>query len=364
MSLPGQIICKNFARREHVAAGLWINPEPDSSWREVAGHCDKLNLFCQDYGGFSLHQQSGAQVTFGAFPERQQTFDWIILSLPRQKALLQMLLDCTKGLLAAGGTLWLAGENKAGIKSADKLLKKHFGRVQKLDNARHCTLFEAAEPSIEQPFDSAEYLEVWTTQVFPTQVSKVVPAGKVLEIASYPGVFAHGHLDAGSLLLLETLADQHIDGSVLDFGCGSGVIGACVAAQLKAHHEARHEAQKADWHAARVTFLDTSALALHACEETLSRNNLKGTLLASDGLASVEARFDLILSNPPIHSGLKTDNHLSMQLLANVEKHLQPNGRLIIVANRHLPYENWLSDKFKKVNELSANQNFKVLCAS
>lgn len=346
MSLTSQIVCKNLTRRENVAAGLWINPDRDSSWREAANYCDEFKLFCHDFGAFSFHLQSGADVTFGAFPERQQSFDWIILSLPRQKALLQMLLDCAKGLLAPGGTIWLGGENKAGIKSADKLLKKHFGHVRKLDNARHCTLYEAGEPNIDKPFDSAEYLEVWTAQVC-TKPS----AGKVLEIASYPGVFAHGHLDAGSSLLLDSLADQYIEGSVLDFGCGSGVIGASVATQ--------HEAQ----HAARVTFLDTSALALHACEETLSRNNLKGALLASDGLASVETRYDLILSNPPIHSGLKTDNHLSMQLLASVEKHLQPNGRLVIVANRHLPYEKWLGEKFRDVTELSTNQHFKVLSA-
>lgn len=337
MSLPGQIICKNLAHRERVATGLWINSDQDSSWREASTHCKALKLFCQDHGAYSYHQQSGANVAFGAFPDAQQTFDWIILTLPRQKALLQMLLDCAKGLLEKGGTLWLVGENKAGIKSADKLLKMHFGHVQKLDNARHCTLYQASDPKIDQAFDRVEYLETWTTAC----------AQQTLEIASYPGVFAHGHLDAGSALLLEWLKGQSFEGSVLDFGCGSGVIGACVAAQ-----------QQAD-----VTFLDTSAMALKACEETLQLNNLKGALLAADGLAGVEARYDLILSNPPIHSGVRTDNHLSMQLLTNVENHLQPAGRLVIVANRHLPYENWLGEKFSRVSEVKTNQHFKVLIA-
>ena len=378
MPLPGQIICKNLAHRAEAAAGLWINPNRDLSWREVANHCDTLNLFCQDFGAFSYHQQTGADVRFGAFPnvsdlkpsdlgtrgilapaimtstiettgivESQdsvqiQKFDWIILTLPRQKELLQMLLDCAKCLLAAGGTVWLAGENKAGIKSADKLLKKHFGHVQKLDNARHCTLFEASAPNIDKPFNSAGYLETWIAD------SAQDFAGKKLEIASYPGVFAHGHLDAGSSLLLESLARQTITGSVLDFGCGSGVIGAHIATQPDTD----------------VTFLDTSALALKACKETLARNNLEGTLLAADGLTGLETRYNWILSNPPIHSGVKTNNHLSMQLLTDVDKHLQPGGQLIIVANRHLPYEKWLGEKFKQVSELGVNQHFKVLCAS
>ena len=337
MSLPSQIITKNLTRHERVNNVLWVNPGRDSSWQDVANYCQHIKLFCQDFGDFSYHQQSGAEATFGAFPEQSQTFDWIILTLPRQKALLQMLLECAKGLLTPGGSLWLAGENKAGIKSSDKLLKKHFGKVQKLDNARHCTLFEATDASADKPFNSSDYLEVWQAN----------PNGANLQVASYPGVFAHGRLDAGSALLLETLVKQDIEGSVLDFGCGSGVIGATLAALPQVD----------------VTFLDTSALALYACEQTLSLNGLNGTLLPSDGLASVETRFDLIISNPPIHSGVKTDNHLSMQLLENIEKHLQPGGRLVIVANRHLPYEKWLGEKFKQVGELSCNQHFKVLNA-
>src|SRR5690554_3232273 len=115
MSLPGQIICKNLARRKKVATGLWINPGKDSSWRETANHCASISLFCQDFGAFRYHQLAGADVRFGAFPNvsdlvtldiaapaletrhteerhhssERQTFDWIILTLPRQKALLQ-----------------------------------------------------------------------------------------------------------------------------------------------------------------------------------------------------------------------------------------------------------------------------------
>lgn len=337
MSLTGQIISKNLARRIQVKTGLWINPEKDSGCEQVAGHCASLKLFCQDVSAFNYHHATNKDTIFGAFPRQTEKFDWIILSLPRQKALLQLLLDCAKGLLATEGVLWLAGENKAGIKSADKLLNAHFNHVQKLDNARHCTLFEASDPLIKQPFDSAEYREIWSLE----------SAGKALEIVSYPGVFAHGHLDAGSEFLLQHLPQLSIDDSVLDFGCGSGAIGASIARQCPAD----------------VTFLDTNAIALHACKETLARNDLDGTLVASDGLSNLESRFDLIISNPPIHSGVKTDNHLSMRLLEEVKNHLHPSGQLLIVANRHLPYENWLAERFSQVNEMAANQHFKVLRA-
>lgn len=340
MELPSQIICKNLSRRSQVGNGLWLNPGQDSGWREAALYSDHLALFCQDHGAFSYHQSAGATVKFGSFPETPQSpYDWIILSLPRQKALLQVLLECAASLLAEQGTLWLAGENKAGIKSAEKWLKKYFSSVTKLDNARHCTLFEASKPHQGLTFSSNTYRETW----------ELTGTTNPLRVVSYPGVFAHGRLDAGTAFLLKTLADLPIDGSVLDFGCGAGVIGASIKQQQPSSN---------------ICFLDSSALALQACQETLELNDLQGTVLASNGLVEADGLFDWIVSNPPIHNGLKTDNHLSIQLLEPVLQHMQTAGQLLLVANRHLPYEKWLNERFKRVRELQLNDHFKILLAS
>jgi len=339
MQVISQIIERNLHQRAHCGAALWMNPDKNDSWRKAQANCDTLKLFCQDYGTYDFLLQSGAEVEFAAFPAiPQQKYQWIILHLPRQKALLGMLLDCAASLLADDGVLWLAGENQAGIKSADKLLKKHFGRVRKLDNARHCTLYEASGKLSEAPFDALAYREQWLLD-FNTHELKVV---------SYPGVFAHGRLDAGSALLLEALAIIQPEGDVLDFACGAGIIGACVALS------------QAD---TRVTLLDTDAIALKACEQTLAANQLEGTLLASDGLSEVTDSYDLIVSNPPIHTGVKTDSRLSMRLLDSVHEHIRPGGMLLMVANVHLPYENWLSKKFKRSIEFLKTDHYKVILA-
>jgi 16S rRNA (guanine1207-N2)-methyltransferase len=52
-----------------------------------------------------------------------------------------------------------------------------------------------------------------------------------------------------------------------------------------------------------------------------------------------------------------------MRLLESIQKHIRPGGMLILVANIHLPYEKWLSERFKKVTNLAANENFKVIMA-
>lgn len=339
MELASQIICKNLTRRPQVGSCLWLNPSQDSGWREAALHCERLALFCQDHGAFSYQQSAGAEVKFGAFPDTAESaYDWIILSLPRQKALLQVLLDCAAGLLAEHGSLWLAGENKAGIKSADKWLKKYFSTVTKLDNARHCTLFEASKPLNGPTFSSDTYREIW----------ELTGVSNPLRVVSYPGVFAHGRLDSGTALLLKTLPDLPIAGNVLDFGCGAGVIGASIKQQQPS---------------SSICFLDSNALALKACRETLQLNDLQGTVLASNGLAEVDGLFDWIVSNPPIHSGVKTDNLMSMQLLEPVLHHLHTGGQLLLVANLHLPYEKWLNERFNRVKELNSNDHFKVLLA-
>lgn len=340
-----QILQRNLYRHKACESGLWINPEKDLCWQEATGSCASLKLLCQQHGAFVFHRHTGADVVFTAFPDAQQQavagqlYDWIIINLPRHKALLNMLLDAATSLLDDAGTIWLAGENKAGIKSANKILKARFARVTTLDNARHCTLYEATSPLQRQVFNANDYQEKWLLRC----------NGKEIKVASYPGVFAHGRLDDGTALLLDTLSGMDFHGDILDFGCGAGVIGTCIAANNKN---------------ARLSFLDTSAVALKACEQTLAANRLSGTLLASDGLAGINSSYHTIISNPPIHAGVKTDNRLSHRLLETVHRHIKPGGSLILVANRHLPYENWLSQHFQRVQETAANRAFKVITAN
>ena len=339
MFAVSQIIERNLHRRETCQSALWINPEKDDAWRKAKASCTTLKLFNQDFGAYAFLQQTGADVEFSAFPQADnEKYNWIIVNLPRQKALLGMILDCASSLLSSDGKLWLAGENKAGIKSADKLLKLHFGQVRKLDNARHCTLLEASKPLNQSPFDPHSYRQKWVLNCNQSEI----------KVASYPGVFAHGRLDAGTALLLDTLTRIKPEGEVLDFACGAGVIGACIATN-HAH--------------ASITLLDTSALALKACTETLAANHLNGSVLASDGLSELKGSFDLIISNPPIHQGVKTDNRLSLRLLESAHDHINPGGMLILVANVHLPYEKWLLQKFRRCSELAANESYKVIAA-
>lgn len=339
MYAVSQIIERNLHRRPEDGSVLWINPEEDDGWRTLQNTCSSLKLFTQDFARYTYLKQTGAAVEFGAFPSPgEDKYDWIIINLPRQKALLTMMLECTTALLATHGVLWLAGENRAGIKSADRLLKLHYEQVRKVDNARHCGLYEASIALRQSTFKPMMHRQQWELDC----------ADSSIVVLSYPGVFANGRLDEGTALLLDALTGIKLEGDVLDFACGAGVIGACIAS-LNTN--------------TRVTLLDSSALALKASEETLTANHIKGHVIASNGLSEVNHSYDAVVSNPPIHAGVKTDNQLGMRLLASVHQHIKPGGRLILVANIHLPYEKWLSVRFKKVTRLIANETFKVIMA-
>jgi 16S rRNA (guanine1207-N2)-methyltransferase len=335
-----QIIERNLPPAERADRALWVNPDKDHCWRAAGRSCGGLTLFSQDFSSHAFFEQTGADSLFAAFPPATaQGYDWIIVNQPRQKALLRMLLDAVAGLLADGGTVWLAGENKAGIKSADKLLKARFGQVRKLDNARHCTLFEAGNALPHAAFEPAAYREKWLLDLQPGEI----------RVVSYPGVFAHGRLDEGTSLLLQALGDVDITGEVLDFACGAGVVGACIASVHPG---------------CRLTLLDSSALALRSSAETFAANHCEAGFLASDGLSEVTAKYDFIISNPPIHAGVKTDSRLGVRLLENAHQFLNPGGMLIVVANIHLPYENLLTKHYRQQRRLCANERYKVIAAS
>ncbi|MBT8049346.1 MAG: class I SAM-dependent methyltransferase [Xanthomonadales bacterium] len=337
MERTSEIILRNAARLGSGAL-LLVNPPCDSLFSVLGGEGRRVKASTQDFGDFQRLQDDGADVTFDAVPLTHESPATVILFLPREKERLALMLHAISSSLPPAGTLWLAGENQAGIKSAGRHLKPYFQTVNKLDSARHCVLYEAVGPRKDKPFELTAYQAIWTTEF----------AGKSIEIVSLPGVFAHGRLDPGSLLLLQTLERLNPQGKILDFACGSGVIG-CALLAVGAQAE--------------LTMLDVSAQAIESSRLSLERNALSGVLLASDGLSMVEGNYDWIISNPPFHRGVSNDLEIAANFFRCAGTLLNKNGRMVIVCNRHLPYTGWLRNHFEQVTLLDRNNKFMVIQA-
>jgi len=333
-----QVILRNEGR---LAAGpvLLVNPPRDGLAQQLRSDGRSVRCLTQDFGDYRWLESAGVGVAYGVIPELDGSERTIILRLPREKDLLDMMLHVLADRMHPEALLWLVGENRAGIKSAPRHVRKHFHRVTGLDSARHCGLLEAADPIAGMPFDLAGYALGWSAD----------HAGRKLRLFSLPGVFAHGRLDRGTALLLEALDSIRPGPRILDFACGCGIVGAALLASDET---------------AQVTLLDSSALAIESSRMTLAANDLQGELLPSDGLSELDERYDCIVSNPPFHRGIANDLDVAAEFFRSAGTFLAENGKIVIVFNRHLPYFRWLQSAFDRVDRLAQNEEFTVIQAA
>lgn len=135
------------------------------------------------------------------------------------------------------------------------------------------------------------------------------------ELYSASGVFSLKHLDKGTEVMLR-YAEVPDSGSVLDLGCGYGVVGITL---LKRSPNLN------------LTFVDSSSRAIKLTKKNLELLNLSGEALVSNVCSNlVNKKFDLILTNPPYSAGRK----ICFTFIEEAFSHLNPNGSLQLICRR------------------------------
>lgn len=292
---------------------------------EVKVHCSQYHHWRM------LHRGLGDNAQFGLLPDESlvKDCDTLIYYWPKSKQEAQFQLQSLLSLLPVDCNIFIVGENRSGVRSAETLFSP-YGSINKIDSARRCGLYYARlenKPEFE--------LESWWDSYRLED----------LEIRTLPGVFSRDGLDTGSELLLAVLSEANMQGDVLDIGCGAGVL----AAVLKTWYPEIN-----------LTLTDVSSAALASSEATLAVNNLSGKVIASDVFSNVEGRFNFIISNPPFHDGLQTSLGAAESLIREAKSHLQLGGYLCIVANAFLPYPDILDRTFGNHDVLVQTGRFKV----
>lgn len=338
MENTSQVILRNRDRLGHGPVHL-VDPAADGLADALATRQRVIRVSSSSHGDWSRLQAVGVDAHYEVVPAIDEQTELVIMVLPREKERLRMQLHAVASAMSPRSRLWLVGANRAGIKSCPKLLERYFKRIEKVDNARHCSLFEASGAQADSPFSLDAYERSWRAGC----------AGKQIELRSLPGVFAHGRLDAGTRLLLEVLEEVRPAGRVLDFASGSGVVGIAV--------------QAIDENAS-VVLLDDSALAIESGRRSLAVNGFDAQCLPSNGLAELTGHFDWIVSNPPFHLGVENDLDVAAGFFRDAGTFLTENGRILVVFNRHLPYGRWLNESFNRVDCLAQNREFTVIQAS
>jgi 16S rRNA (guanine1207-N2)-methyltransferase len=164
-----------------------------------------------------------------------------------------------------------------------------------------------------------------------------------------PGMFSHDRVDAGSRLLAENLpADLH--GHVADFCAGWGFLAGEVAARFPA--------------VSALDLYEAEFEALEAARSNLATAPQEKEFFWNDLLAEqLERRYDAVVMNPPFHKSRAADPDIGASMIRAAAKALKPGGRLVMVANRQLPYETALSAVFSSWSEVARDGAFKVFSA-
>lgn len=158
------------------------------------------------------------------------------------------------------------------------------------------------------------------------------------------GVFSKKGLDFGSRTLINTLLNCNITGNVLDLGCGYGALGIILSSFFNIN----------------VDMADVNKRAVHLANMNIRLNNVSNVhAFCSDIYSSVNKKYDIIITNPPIRAGKET----VYKFLFEAHNYLVPQGSLYFVINKDQGAKSTIKDlkSCAKVEVLKKNKGFFVI---
>jgi 16S rRNA (guanine1207-N2)-methyltransferase len=162
-----------------------------------------------------------------------------------------------------------------------------------------------------------------------------------------PGVFSADKVDRGSELLAAALPDK-LPNRMADYGAGWGYLASRALERDGIESLDLIEAEDLALGCARLNLTDPRAQFIWS--------DVRGYRPATP--------YQGILMNPPFHTGRSGDPGLGQAFIAAAADGLIAQGQLWMVANRHLPYEAILAERFKTVEEIGGDAGFKLLHAT
>lgn len=262
-------------------------------------------------------------------------YNIVLIDVPQNILHMRYLIARALRLLRPDGLLVCAGDNNAGGKRLASIFKD-FGLSVDLSVSR----------------DKARCVVARNIEVEEEAVEEALSAGGVQRVlggdfVSQPGVFGWDKVDPGSKILTDFIPSG-LSGAGADFGCGYGYLSRFVLSECAGVKQ--------------FSCIDADYHALKLCEKNLYSLDQSVSYMWEDltHLQSELQHLDFVIMNPPFHMGKKTDISIGKSFIDTASSVLKKSGRLFMVSNVHLPYEDVLASQFDRVIKHHEGRGFKV----
>lgn len=262
----------------------------------------------------------------------------VVIKIPKTLALLEHQLQAIRQVITPETVIIAAAKAKDVHNSTLALFEKWIGKTHTSLAWKKARLIfsqlSAPTPPAEHP------LHVWPL------------AGTEFQIHNHANVFARQGLDIGARLFLKHLPHQ-LEGTIVDLGCGNGVIGLMALVQNPQ---------------AQVKFIDESWMAVESSRINVAKNLpedvARSEFMVNNCLAGYTGgTLQAVLCNPPFHQQNALTDHIAWQMFRDAKRCLSYGGELRVIGNRHLDYHKKLEKLFGNCQLIGSDARFVVLCS-
>lgn len=167
--------------------------------------------------------------------------------------------------------------------------------------------------------------------------------GRNIKLKSGNGIFSKDRIDKGSYYFINYLLSLPLNGNVLDFGAGIGVIGITLNLFFKE---------------LAVTYCEINSKAIELIKENLKKYNLNGNVLNS--IENISNKYDYAFLNPPISCGKEA----IYNIYKDIYNALKEDGEFYIVIRKDkgmASHRTFLLTLFKEANIVLKEKGYYIL---
>ncbi|MBV2130674.1 methyltransferase [Arsukibacterium indicum] len=262
--------------------------------------------------------------------------DIVLIKLPNNHSYLSFILSQLASVVRPDTVIMAAAKAKDINRNVLDMFARQLGPAEASLTVKKCRLISCQpQPGKPQPHFPLQWLLDETD----------------FTVVNHANVFAREKLDLGARFFLQHLPHATGGQRIIDLGSGNGVLGLMLLSKSPD---------------SKVVFTDESYMAVASARATIELNLPQclnqSEFVVDDCLASQQDQSaDQIICNPPFHQQHTVTTHIASQMFIEAKRVLKQGGRLRIVANRHLNYQQQLQRLFGHCQQLAASPKFVIL---